>query len=337
MIDRKPQDGWPINHTNGGSAAFSKIADSPGPNLSWYLTGFILTGGGDADGFSIIRRSSVKYDAADEKIEVGDNAALEPGTGDFAIEFGIKAASTAVSVDKIIHKDDGSDNGYIVELTSAGKIKVTIGDTNDTATVTTINAINDNAWHHVIINFDRDSETGLKIYVDGSLAVSAGVDLTDVDGSVAGGSTALTIGYGETAKTFYLSAVGLYSQILSASDIATRWANGAGSKFIGNETGISAAWNLDEGTGSAVNDLVGSNDGTITGATWNDGEGLPIDIHTLGKTIKYNTGVLSTNGVFGNTVVNFPQPIKVGRNNPIRIDETDGAFGLQLFGYPERY
>lgn len=328
-----PTNGWPINHDNGGAEAFTHLLASPGPNMSWFIDGFVLTGGGTADGFSLIRRSSVTLDAAAETITVGDNAALEPATSDFAIVFGIKAESTALSVGKILHKHDGSDDGYIVETTATGHLKVTVGDGTDTATFTSRNVIADGKWHLVIINIDAGSETGLTMYVDN---VSAGdaVDISAVN-SITGGATDLTV-VGENSKTFYMSCIGLYKgQILSATERETLWANGAGSKFVGTETGISAAWNLDEGTGTTLNDLVGSNDGTIANATWNDGEGLPIDAHTLGKTIQYQTGVLNTNGVIPTNVVTFPHSIRIGRNNPVRIHETDGSFSLQLFGHAD--
>ena len=38
--------------------------------------------------------------------------------------------------------------------------------------------------------------------------------------------------------------------------------------FIGDEPGLVGYWPMDDGVGNVLEDLVGGNDGTISGAAW---------------------------------------------------------------------
>ena len=47
----------------------------------------------------------------------------------------------------------------------------------------------------------------------------------------------------------------------------------------------------------------------------------------------FGTAVETATGVLQPIAVTFPQAIEIGRNNPVRILETNGAFSLILHGF----
>lgn len=338
----KPDDGFPISYTNT-AAGVSKLADSPGVNLSYYITGFIMSGAGNGDSFSFLRRASLTFDVSSDTFTVSDDAALEPVGGDFAIVFGIKTSDHTLG--SMISKWEATDKGYNIEVLNTGQVKVTFGDGTTTASITSTRSIHDGNWHQVVINWEYQETDGLSMYIDGESVADAVTNASLSD--VTGGAGDLVI-VGSDGKSFDISTLGLYkAQILSSAEIAALWNGGVGHKFTGSETGLSAAWNIDEaGTETAHLDLVGSNDGTSSGTAWNDGDGFPTDPHTLKETITYTAGIIDLYpsaagadyaGVIQPIIVNFPHAIKIGRNNPIRIKESSGGWSLELFGYSNIY
>jgi len=134
---------------------------------------------------------------------------------------------------------------------------------------------------------------------------------------------------------------------LTAAGILADYNEGVGKKYSGDETALVVGFNTDEGIGTACHDVLNdaSNVVTLSGPSWAPSKrngstdavtvnGVPFkESDSLQALPKILTGGLNTNGVMGNTAVTFPQAIKIGRNNPLRILETDGAFSLILFGF----
>jgi hypothetical protein len=334
----KPQNNWPVSHLNAGSAGVSQLLAAPGAGLSHYITGFLLSGGKTADGFNILRQSCVELDAAGEKIEISDNAALEPATGDFAIEFWCKITAGQIVLNNIIHKDDGANDGYQADITGGGDIKFTIGDGTNTQDITSSHPINDGLWHHIVLSCDISETDGLNLYVDGSADATA-KDPTAVSG-ITGGATAFTIN-GTASKEWWIGPYGFYKGgFLTAAQVLSRYNGGVASKYTGSETNISVAINIDEGVGTACYDMVASNDGTITNATWKtDGPFDTDSLHVMDIVHCANETQVDATGSYNipTVMVTFPEAIKIGRNIPLSILETDGAFTLWLFGRTDQY
>jgi hypothetical protein len=148
-----------------GSAAADEMATAAGA----YLSGVTL---GVASALATGANTSASFDGGDDRVTMGDpsTGALDFGLGDFSAEPWVRA--TANDERAIFSKrpvgaglsfwhatvtDDGS---------RIGRVRVNLSDG-----VTSVEVygpavrVDDGAWHHVVVVFDRDS--GIVIYVDG--------------------------------------------------------------------------------------------------------------------------------------------------------------------------
>jgi len=367
-----PQPGWPVRHLNAGTAGCKQLLPTPGNDYSHYLSGFILGGGASGDGFHLLRRNCLRFTAANNTLSLADHSTdhdwgTKAANGDFRCSFWFKLEVTTAAVPNWITRGDEASDGWNIELTAASLLKFTIHDSGNAQTITATTALDDGEWHKIDVVCDRSSATGLQIYVDG-VADATAADPTAVTLTMDGGSTIVVTGV--NSEVMYLSTLGFYygsSTPLTAADILADYNSGIGKKFSGSETGLMCAFNTDEGIGTACHDVKNDagNVGTVANATWApskqngataavDVQGAPFNVGpgASAPLVEYDTEMLDAMGKFltcyesadeasmGLTVpqiVPFPVAMKIGRNNPLRILETDGAFDLILFGFTAKY
>jgi len=343
---------YPIRHLNGGAAGVKQLLAAPGNAFSYYVTGFILGGGGTADGFYLLRRNCVVFNGNTDTLTIPDNAtdldwSNKAGNGDFAVEMWIKIPAATTDIASLLKRGNEASDGWLLEIAS-GLVKFTFHDGSNSATITGSTAINDDEWHHIAVTVDRSSDTGLNVYVDG-IADATSVDPTSVTDAMDGGTTVVMTGV--ASKTYYVSTLALYiDATLSAATILSNYNSGVGKKYSGSETSLTMAWNLDEGIGTTCYDILqdSNHNVTLANTAWSPSKqngstaavevcGVPFDDGVMDAIGKFVTGVLNTNGVISPTIAKFPSAIKIGRNNPLNILETDGAFDLVLWVFKHRY
>ena len=347
---------WPITHLNGNTAKSTTLLNASNGVSSHYITGYQLDGAlKTGDGFYLLRRSCL-YFSSNNTWTVADGGALldiaAGGDGHFAFEVWVYVPTATGAVANLLVRGDEATEGYKLEITSAGLAKFTMKDGSDAITITGGTKIF-GGWHLITVVGERASTTGLKLYIDGVSDATAVTTVSMVGGIDSGMTTLICTGV--SSEDLYLGPVGFYtgaSAVLSAATVLANYNEGHGRKYHGGETGLSVAWNNDEGTGTLCYEIK-NNDGyksTVSGTAWSPSKqvggtaeilkcGPPfpkvgeIDaLNPLPTVGFFGTGVITTQGVFAPVSVTFPVAIEIGLNNPVRILETDGVFSLILFG-----
>lgn len=176
---------------------------------------------------------AISFDGSDDWISMGD--CLDLGTDDVTM-FAIVKYSAATQPDEwggvhfgaIAGKGhlDGAGRGYGLSVNNANQIYWQVRNQASNFTVASDNALNDGQYHMAVGVCDRDSTTGMRLYIDG-LRQAATDNPTSINGNDLSGSRAFAIGSRQAENDgawFWdfvgaIAAVYVWKRVLTESEI----------------------------------------------------------------------------------------------------------------------
>gem|GEM_PF-556568 len=176
---------------------------------------------------------AISFDGSDDWISTGD--CLDLGTDDVTMLAVVKYSAAAqpdewggVHFGVIAGKGhlDGAGRGYGLSVNNANQIYWQVRNQASNFTVPSDNALNDGQYHMAVGVCDRDSTTGMRLYIDG-LRQTATNDPTPIDGNDLSGSRAFAIGsrQGEDDGGWFwdfagaIAVVYVWKRVLTESEI----------------------------------------------------------------------------------------------------------------------
>ncbi|RIK65961.1 MAG: hypothetical protein DCC65_10990 [Planctomycetota bacterium] len=234
------------------------------------------------DACSTANSAALSFDGTNDYVDFGNAAAITDfGTGSITIEGWFRADTATTALTGIFrHGRQGDFAQIAVQLASASpfnRLTASVepagtGAQVDTPVTLPAATFTLGAWHHFAAVIDRDNLAAqqLRLYVDGSLAGS-------VDATAAWGSNAITstdnVVFGAarlqagTLSIYFdgsIDEVRIWNHVRSLTQITDNM-----NEQITSAPGLVARWGLNEGpTATTTEDSVGTNDGTLNGATW---------------------------------------------------------------------
>jgi hypothetical protein len=122
------------------------------------------------------------YNGSTSQVSVADNALLEPGSGDWSIEFWVNHSVIAGASRVLIGKTDGgnaADWGYGLRTQSNGNTLMEIGN-GSTSITTPTSTLTINTWYQVVGVWTNVASNSLALYINGSLIGSNSHSFTSI-------------------------------------------------------------------------------------------------------------------------------------------------------------
>ena len=214
---------------------------------------------------------SLEFDGEGNHVEITEN--IIPVDSDFTIEFWLTVDSNVPDYDDIVVIGTGpnsEDRIYFYSSTTFGGAEdqfrlwcASLGE------ILIGSDIRGKEWVHIAVVRSGNNWT---LYEDGQE-----IDTNSISGSLSSHSET-EFGGGSMDSRWHwgkLSDVRIWDTARTQTEIADNMY----SRLAGTETGLVGYWKLDEGTGTTAGDSAGTNDGTISGATWIEDPGLNLVYH----------------------------------------------------------
>lgn len=156
-----PTGYWRFGETSGTVAADETANAVRGT----YQNGVVL---GVPGALATDPNAAARFDGGNDKVTFGDPASgiLDFGTEDFSVEAWVK---TSVNDERaIIGKRDATRYWQVTvtdDGSQIGRVRANVFDGTVSRQVYSLHRVDDGAWHHVVVLFDRDS--GVRFYTDG--------------------------------------------------------------------------------------------------------------------------------------------------------------------------
>ena len=203
-----------------------------------------------AGGVSLVSDGAASLDGTDDYIALGSDVVI---TDDQFTLMGWYNFNS-FSGNPHLFSDSSTTDKYIRVKSDGSEIYLETDSNADDATFVLSSALTTGRWYHIALTRNDETWGG---YIDG--VFKAFYDTTS-------GNNSLTIDRlgGARFLNGYMCNVGIWSAVLTQAQIKSiMWKNYAG--LTSSETdNLVSWWNLDEADGSTVEDLHGSNDGTLT-------------------------------------------------------------------------
>ncbi len=162
------------------------------------------------------------FNGSSSQISVADNSLLEPGSGDWTIEFWVNHSVLAGSSRILIAKTDGinaADWAYGLRSSAAGGTFMEIGN-GSTSIITPTSTLSINTWYQVVGVWTNVASNSLALYINGSLIGSNSHSFTSIKNT----TSPLYLGSfngGQSSQWLNgrMGVVRLYSKALTSSEV----------------------------------------------------------------------------------------------------------------------
>ena len=203
---------------------------------------------------------SINFDGQNDFVIIPDNAALDL-TNNYTLEAWIFPESFSWLAGIISKYQTSAANGYMLRLTSQAPYTGLGFDEK----ITNTGVLSANQWHHIAAVNDNGQR---RLYINGSLTSISGSAL-----SVIPNSDPIRLGSDYSSRYFdgRIDEVRIWNIARNLEEIISSM----DSSLTGQENGLLAYYNFDEGSGIILNDLTGNgHNGTVVGGLWSSGYSL---------------------------------------------------------------